>query len=297
MINLELYKVFYTVAKTGSLTKAAEALYISQPAVSQSIKQLETAYGGKLFRRTHSGMVLTEVGGKQVFQLVEKAMKYLETAEFKYSELNSSAAGLLRICSSDMTMTNVLLPYVEKYHRKYPNVSLVLQNGSSKEIVGKVVEKKVDLGVVNLPVEDSRVDVLDDTHLLHDVFVCSSRFSDLLSGVIPLFVLKDYPLIMLDTSTTSRAEVTEFAHSHNVDLAPEIECSRVDMMIGLAKMGIGVACVPLEYVKKELESGELKMVKTEPELPARSLGIVTLKDEVMTFAAREFINIMQEGTL
>jgi DNA-binding transcriptional LysR family regulator len=72
MVNLELYRVFYTVAKCGSLTKAAEELYISQPAVSQAIKQLETQLGGKLFNRTHKGMELSDAGGKQIFATVEK---------------------------------------------------------------------------------------------------------------------------------------------------------------------------------------------------------------------------------
>ena len=72
MVNLELYRVFYVVAKCGSLTKAAEELFISQPAVSQAIKQLETQLGGKLFNRTHKGMELTETGGRQIIDTVEK---------------------------------------------------------------------------------------------------------------------------------------------------------------------------------------------------------------------------------
>ena len=114
MVNLDLYRVFYTVAKCGSLTKAAEELYISQPAVSQAVKQLESQLGGKLFNRTHKGMELSDTGGKQIFDTVEKALKLLSEAETKYSELKNTATGVVRICASDTVSTHFLLRYIKK---------------------------------------------------------------------------------------------------------------------------------------------------------------------------------------
>ena len=81
MVNLDLYRVFYTVAKKGSLTKAAEELYISQPAVSQAVKQLENQLGVNLFNRTHRGVELSEEGGRRIFENVERALRLLEEAE------------------------------------------------------------------------------------------------------------------------------------------------------------------------------------------------------------------------
>ena len=101
MANLELYRVFYTVAKCGSLTKAAEELYISQPAVSQSIKQLENQLGISLFNRTHRGMELSAQGGKLIFSKVEQALFLLEEAESMIEQLNTSATGTIRIGASD----------------------------------------------------------------------------------------------------------------------------------------------------------------------------------------------------
>ena len=88
MVNLDLYRVFYTVAKRGSLTKAAEELYISQPAVSQAVKQLENQLGVNLFNRTHRGMELSEKGGKRIIEKVEHALLLLEEAE---KALNANA--------------------------------------------------------------------------------------------------------------------------------------------------------------------------------------------------------------
>ena len=114
MVNLELYKVFYAVAKCGSLTKAAEELYISQPAVSQAIKQLESQLGGALFNRTHRGVELSEAGGKQIFPIVEDALKLLAEAENKYAELKGSAAGVIRICASDTVSSHFLIPIIKE---------------------------------------------------------------------------------------------------------------------------------------------------------------------------------------
>ena len=90
MVNLDLYRVFYTVAKSGSLTKAAEELYISQPAVSRSIKQLETQLGVPLFTRTHRGMTLSAQGGKVIFNEVERALGLLSEAENRIEEMKNS---------------------------------------------------------------------------------------------------------------------------------------------------------------------------------------------------------------
>ena len=135
MVNLELYKVFYTVAKCGSLTKAAEELYISQPAVSQAIKQLETQLGGQLFNRTHKGMELSDKGGKQIFEIVEKALDLFEQAEHKYTALKDTAAGVIKICVSDTVSSNILLPVIKEYHERFPEVKISLQNCTSSETI------------------------------------------------------------------------------------------------------------------------------------------------------------------
>ncbi len=294
MVNLELYKVFYSVAKCGSLTKAAEELYISQPAVSQAVKQLETQLGGTLFNRTHKGMELSEMGGKQIFPLVEQALKLFEQVEDKYAELKDTATGVVRICASDTVATHFLLPYIKRYHEKYPNVNLVLQNGTSIETIELLKNKKGDIGFVNLPIDDSEINLLSKVMHLHDTFVASESFSELTDGVVPLNRLQDYPLLMLELSTATRQAIVSFAHSQGVHLHPEIELASLELMVELSKTGIGIACIPREFVRHELESGVLKEIKTDPALPARAIGLCLPKNESMTFAVKEFLKLIGE---
>ena len=286
MVNLDLYRVFYTVAKCGSLTKAAEELYISQPAVSQAIKQLESQLGGKLFNRTHKGMELSETGGKQIFPIVEQALKLLTEAESKYSELKNTATGVVRICASDTVSTHFLLKYIKEYHQKYPDVNLILQNGTSAETIELLKSKKGDIGFVNLPIDDKDINLSNTVMQLHDTFVASDRFSELTGEVIDLKRLQDYPLLMLELSTATRQAIVSFAHSHGIHLHPEIELASLELMTELAKNGIGIACIPREFVRHELESGALKEIKTNPSLPTRAIGLALPKDAELTFAVK-----------
>ena len=295
MVNLELYRVFYTVAKCGSLTKAAEELYISQPAVSQAIKQLENQLGGQLFNRTHKGMELSETGGKQIFSTVEKALKLFDEAESKYSELKDTATGVIRICASDTVSTHFLLPFIKAYHEKYPDVNLVLQNCTSSETIELLKNKKGDIGFVNLPIDDSDINLCSTVMQLHDTFVASEKFAELFDSVVSLKRLQDYPLLMLELSTATRQAIVSFAHSQGIHLHPEIELASLELMVELAKSGIGIACIPKEFVKHELEEGSLKEIKTTPSLPTRAVGLALPKNDSMTFAVKEFIKMVNEG--
>ncbi|MBR2498789.1 MAG: LysR family transcriptional regulator [Clostridia bacterium] len=293
MVNLELYRVFYTVAKCGSLTKAAEELYISQPAVSQAIKQLENQLGGKLFNRTHKGMELSETGGKQIFSTVEKALKLFDEAESKYSELKDTATGIVRICASDTVSTHVLIPYIKEYHAKYPNVNLILQNGTSSETIEMLKNGKGDIGFVNLPIDDSDINLSNTVMQLHDTFVANEKFAELFGDTIDLRRLQDYPLLMLELSTATRQAIVSFAHSHGIHLHPEIELASLELMTELAKNGIGIACIPKEFVNHELDAGSLKEIKTNPSLPARAIGLALPKQDNLTFAVKEFIKLIK----
>ncbi len=293
MVNLELYRVFYTVAKCGSLTKAAEELYISQPAVSQAIKQLENQLGGQLFNRTHKGMELTESGGKQIFKTVEEALKLFEQAENKYAEMKDGATGVLRICASDTVSTHFLLPYVKKYHEKFPDVNLVLQNCTSSETIELLKNKKGDIGFVNLPIDDSDINLSNVVMHLHDTFVASEKFSELFGKEIDLKRLQDYPLLMLELSTATRQAIVSFAHSHGIHLHPEIELASLELMASLAKNGIGIACIPKEFVTHELnEEKSLTEIKTVPSLPTRAIGLALPKNVAMSKTVKEFINLI-----
>lgn len=292
MVNLELYKVFYTVAKCGSLTKAAQELYISQPAVSQSVKQLESQLGVLLFNRTHRGMELS-VGGKLIYKKVEDALNLIETAESCISELNSTATGTIRIGATDSIFSQLLADKIAEFGARYPSVRFELISSTSPDTLEKLKSGRCDIAFVNLPVDDEEVIFLDTVSHLSDIFVAGKKYEKLKNDVIPLKRVQEFPLLMIEQNTIARRALSAFLNTLGIELCPDIEVSNWDFMLKLAAKGMGVGCVPREYCMEQLSSGELFEVKTSPALPVRGVGIALPKNIPLSFALRQFIMLFK----
>lgn len=295
MVDLDLYRVFYTVAKCGSLTKAAEELYISQPAVSQAIKQLESQLGGKLFNRVSRGMELTETGGKQMFDIVEQALKMLDSAEDRFRERRNIATGQIRISAADTIVTHFLMRYIKKYHEIYPNVNIIFKNSTTKEALDMIKSNKADIGMVNLPIYDKDVIMTGQTGIIEDIFVASDKYKELFDKNLSLRDLPDYPVLMLDGTTSTTKEINDFFDSMSIKIVPEFEAGSIELLIEMAKNGLGIACVPRRYVLDELAKKELHEVKVTPSLPLRATGVIIRGEiEEHSFAVKEFIKVLDD---
>ena len=291
MVNIELYRVFYTVAKCGSLTRAAEELFISQPAVSQAIKQLESQLGTTLFNRTHRGMELSVQGGKLIFKQVEEALNLLDAAENKLIELKTTATGTIRIGATDSIFSNILADKIVAFNEKYPAVKFELVTGTSPETLNQLKENKCDIGFINLPIDDKDVNFTGTVAHLSDIFVAGKKFANLKDKPINLKDLHEYPLLMIEENTVARRALTAYTQTMGISLSPDIEVANWDLMLKLAVSGMGIGCVPREYAVKELENGELFEVNVTPSLPVRGVGIALPKNVPIPFALREFISL------
>jgi DNA-binding transcriptional LysR family regulator len=289
MVNLELYRVFYTVAKCGSLTKAADELFISQPAVSQAIKQLESQLGTSLFNRTHRGMELSVQGGKLIFKQVEEALALLDNAENKLNELKTTATGTIRVGATDSIFSHVLAEKIVAFNEKFPAVKFELITGTTPETLTQLKENKCDIGFVNLPIEDRDVIFTGTVAHLSDIFVAGEKYSSLKQTQVNLKDLQEFPLMMIETNTVARRAFANFTQNLGVQLSPDIEVANWDLMIKFAVRGMGIGCVPREYAKKELENGELFEVNVVPQLPVRGVGIALPKNVPVPFALKEFM--------
>lgn len=293
MVDLNLYKIFYAVAKTESLTKAADELFLSQPAVSQAVKKLENQLGGKLFNRVNRGMELTEPGGRQMFEAVDRAMKMLSSAEQSFKGNVGADSGVLRISAADTVVTHFLMRYIKKFHELYPNVTIMFKDCTTQETLERIKSGKADIGMVNLPIYDEEVLLTGQTGLIEDIFVASDTFANLYDKTIELKSVTNYPILMLDNTTSTSKEIFSFLASHNINITPEFEVASVELIIEMAKNGMGIACVPRRYILEELARGELKEIKVVPALPFRATGVVINKDvSLHTPAVKEFLKIL-----
>lgn len=292
MVNLELYRVFYTVAKCGSLTKAAEELYISQPAVSQSIKQLESQLGVSLFNRTHRGMELSPRGGKQIFSKVEQALRILGDVENQIEQVNASASGTIRVAASETIFEYFLADKIVEYHAKYPAVKIELISDVSARTMEGLKANKCDVAFINLPMEsDPDIIVHGNCMRLTDVFITGEANKELSEGTIPLTRLRDYPIILLQKNTVARQVMDNFLDNVGITLTPAIEISSWDLMKRLVIRGMGVGVIPREYARHRLADKSLYEIKTDPLLPARSVGIAIPKNAQIPFSLRVFLEL------
>ena len=292
MVNLDLYRVFYTVARCGSLTKAAEELYISQPAVSQAIKQLETQLGTPLFNRMRKGMELTAQGGELVFKDVEKALKLLGGVEEKLAELRETATGTLRIGASPSIFQYILSGKIVEYRNRFPQVKIELISDVSPKIIEYLKTDRCDIGFLNFPVaDDDEINFGEPIQLLHDVFVVGKAYQHICGQELSLGDMQQYPLLLMKEHTVARNAFDTFCRSFGVKLSPSVEVDSWDFMKRLVTYGMGVGCMPREYAQRRLNEGILFEVNVQPALPLRSIGMAVPKNSNMQFALRAFINL------
>jgi Transcriptional regulator len=279
---------------TGSISKAAKELYTSQPAVSQSIKALEDKLGGKLFARTPKGVTLT-VEGKVFFQYIEQGYHLIKTAEQKFLEMQNLQKGQIRIGVSDTLCKYLLIDYLEKFNEMYPEIRIHVTNQTTFEIIDLIKGGKIDLGVINLPVNGEEL-VVTEVLTIQDCFIVGEKFKELSLSTLSLQDLCDYPLVLLEKESNSRRFIDRYAENNGVKLFPEIELGTVDLLIQFAKRGLGIACVVKNFISEELAKGEVFEIGVQEKIPERTIGIASLKGVPVSAAVKKFIELIKNKT-
>ena len=292
-VKLELYRVFKEVAEVGNITAAAQALYISQSAVSQSIKQLERDLQTRLFARNSRGVTLT-AEGQMLYEYVRSAMGLLETGEEKLSQTRELQMGQLTIGASDTVTSQFLLPYLDTFHKRHPAIHIQIVSGRSHKVLGLLRSGKVDIAFASTPADDAglRIYPCFDTHA---IFVAGAEYPCDFRHVYTLDEIAAFPLILLERKASSRLYLERFFLENGLKLNPEIELGARSQLVDQAAIGFGVAGVTEEFVRKELDSGRLKKLKTSFEIPARSVDMCLLSDVPQSAAAERFTDFVKDS--
>lgn len=291
-INFELYKVFFQVAKNLSFSQAAAELYISQSAVSQSIKQLETKLNCTLLARSTKQVKLT-VQGQILFTYVEQAYNFLKIGERQLEALQALTQGEVRIGATDTICKHYLLPFLREYRRLYPGINLHITTRTSPGCLELLEKGAVDLIVVNLPEQPPAASLrVVTTTPLQDIFVASPDFPGLVRGEISLPELAAFPLLLLEKQTATRDFLDKLLQLYGVQVRPEIELDSVDLLIELAKTGLGITYVVKDYVLDALKRGQLVEIPTKEGIPQRSLGIITQANIPLPPAAEQLLSLL-----
>ena len=291
-VKLELYRVFKEVAETGNISLAAKNLYISQSAVSQSVKQLETALQARLFARSPRGVSLTWEG-QMLYQYVRSALGLLATGEDKLSQAQQLLLGTLTIGASDTVTSFFLTPFLETFHRQHPGIRLKIVSGRSAKVLSMLRSGAVDIAFASSPSEPGLSTW--SCFATHSVFVAGSGYDCDFDHVYTRQEIADFPLILLERKASSRVFLEQYFLQSGITLTPEIELSSRSLLVSLAKIGLGVAGVTLEFVQDALLSGDIRLLKTDFTIPSRSVDMCTLQDVSPTAAAAAFMEMIRSG--
>ena len=291
-VKLELYRVFKEVAEAGNISTAAKNLYISQSAVSQSIKQLETALQARLFSRSPRGVSLTGEG-QMLYQYVRSALGLLATGEDKLSQAQQLLLGTLVIGASDTVTSFFLTHYLDAFHRLHPGIRLKIVSGRSAKVLSMLKSGAVDIAFASSP-SDSAISNWP-CFATHSVFVAGSGYPCDFDHVYTRQEIAAFPLILLERKASSRVFLEQYFLQSGITLTPEIELSSRQLLVTLARIGLGVAGVTQEFVQDALDAGDIRLLKTDFTIPARSVDMCTLQDVTPTAAASAFMEMVRDG--
>lgn len=290
-INYELYKIFYYTAINKSISKTAEILLISQPAVSYQIKTLEEELGITLFIRTKKGVILTDEG-KVLFEYISKGIEAFTNGENALTNLKNLDYGNIRIGASTTVSKHVLMPYLEVFHKKYPNIEINITNSLTEELLKDLRNGNLDILILNLPMEDAKDLNIKKIMDVQDIFVTNEEYYKKLSGKINVKDLNNYPLLFQKKPSNTRDFLDKYLSENNIELNPKMEIVSYNLIMDFLKIGFGIGYATKEFISSELNNKELYELKENPKIPKRFIGIVTLKQTIPNFSVNKLINIM-----
>ena len=289
-INYELYKVFYYVATSLSFSEASKKLYITQSAVSQSIETLEKKLGQTLFIRSTKKVQLTPAGSL-LLKHVEPAMNLLSRGESQLMDSSTLGLGQLHIGASDTICRYFLVPYLKKFHDLFPNVPIKVTNATSVKCVELLEQRKVDMIITNFPNTDlSKEHIQKTVATFKDVFVANPNYFPLQDQVITLEELRKHPLMLLERHSTTSEFIHNLFIQHQMELVPDVELSSNDLLIDLAKIGLGIAFVPDFCVDPADE--DLFVLNLQEKLPSRQIVAAVNTSFPVSASTEEFLNIL-----
>ncbi|MBQ7141251.1 MAG: LysR family transcriptional regulator [Bacilli bacterium] len=286
-VNLELYRIFYVVAKHKHMTKASEELHISQPAISQSIKKLEEQLGGILFLRSNKGMELTEEG-KMFYDYVKGALELINNAENEFTSFKDLSKGEIKIgCSTTLTKL-VLLDALKKFHYDYPNINVDITNDLTTNLINDLKLGKLDFVIFNESnIKETNLDLKKVKELKQGFIYNPLFYKDEINNFEDL---NNYPLILQKEESNSRKLLDYIALQSNVKLLPKMEVVSQDLITEFANIGLGIGFVIIDLAKRNFK--DLEELKINKKIPNINVFLATNKSISLTFASKTFIKYL-----
>ena len=294
-VDLNLYKIFLCVAECGSISKASEVLYVSQPAVSYSIKTLESRLGCKLFNRTAKGVELTAEANKLLYY-IQSAYNILTTGVKMLNDSTELTYGEIRLGVQTHVGTFLLSKYIQKFNEEYPGIKFSITNKSKNEMIEMLEKRMLDLVIDTYPITSTREEVIISELLkVQNYLVGNEKYKELSKKRnIPIEDIQKYPLLLPPMSTSTR-QFLEKSISDRIDkLEPLVEVATTEVMLDLVIRGLGIGYFSKPSVQELIKQGVLNRINVDIDLPKNTLCVAYI-DEFLSSAPKKFLELIREG--
>ena len=287
---MELYRIFYIVAVNQNITKASKELNISQPAITKHIKNLEESLGVILFNRTRKGVILTPIGQK-IFLEIKNALTIFNNVENEIKNYNDNDCGIIRIGIST-SLVRILMDYINTFYKKYPNVKIEISTNTTKDNIKLLQNGLLDLVVCKLPTTlDKDLNFIKMGESSYE-FVANKDLYNRIKQPIKLCDLINYPILLQREPSNSYFSSKKLFKENNIEIYSKLNIGSSSLLTDFTKIWYGVGYITKLYIEKELKNKSLFIIKTIPETPKISYGIITLKNNILSNSCNKFIDYL-----
>jgi len=279
---------FLAVADHLSFTRAASALYVSQPALSQQIKQLEETLGAPLFDR--SGRKIRLTGAGEVYMRYARyALRDLEEGRRAIHDVEDLSRGALRISITPTFTTYLIGPLIKIFHQRYPNITVNVQEMSQERMEGRLVEGDFDVGIA---FDEVNSDDIESQALLTETLALVVRQDHPLArkSTISLQSLNDLSLALLSTEFVTREQIDRCCRQHDVKPRVLMEANSLSAVIEIIRHTQLATLLPANIA---INRGELTAITIDPPLLQRTAVLLQRKGAYQTAAAKAFCALAQ----
>ncbi len=296
--NLNLYHIFYTVAKNKNISLAAKELYISQPAISKAISKLENNLETTLFIRSSRGVTLTEEGAI-LFEQVRNAFTSINNGEEQLRKIARLGVSHLSIGVSITLCKYILLPYLKEFIKENPHVTISITCHPSLETIRDIENGITEIGLVGIPSDMGTLHYepiceIQDTFIATDSYLKNLRIRE--NGT-RTSLLANANFMMLNKENISRKYVDNYLTSHQITMNNILEINTMDLLIELAKIDLGIACVIRNFVKDDIINGTFKELTFKRTIPKRRVGFAYREDVSMSDTLKKFMEFVNKHNL
>lgn len=290
--DLELYRIFYVVAKHLHMSKASEELFISQPAVSQSIKKLEEQLDVILFIRSNKGLMLTDEGS-MLFGYIKPAIEMISSAENELTNYKKLNIGKIRIGISTTLSKLILMDSLQKFHSDYPNIKIDIVNDLTSNLINLLRSGLLDLVIINESTDDlQNLEVSVIKEIEHCFFANINNFGNLLNKEVSLKDLNKYSLILQKKEANTRKNLDAFALENKVILSPYMEVVSSELVTLFTTIGLGIGFSIKDFIVEDLKSKKLFEIKMKEKIPNSKIILIRNKNIILNSACKKFVSYL-----